>query len=230
MNDVSLNQTSLLEQNFIIARLACLVVLALSVMALILINANSLLFPGSSVTTYLVVTAIASSLSVCVLPLRSGIQARYAWIVSGLGLLLLIYSKTLEPPMGDSAMLTSLWAQLFFLSRPIALGLAIAACVGYLLHAFGRDARLESHSHLLSLLAGTAFLGGEIAGSYWAFIGWGRSWSWSGHFFFSALTYLLFILVFHLPKAWFANGKALALGKAAVLGFICVLMLGYRLL
>lgn len=229
MNDVSLNQTSLLEQNFIIARLAGLVVLALSVMALILINANSLLFPGSSVTTYLVVTAIASSLSVCVLPIRSGIQARYAWIVSGLGLLLLIYSKTLEPPMGDSAMLTSLWAQLFFLSRPIALGLAIAACVGYLLHTFGRDARLESHSHLLSLLAGTAFLGGEIAGSYWAFIGWGRSWSWSGHFFFSALTYLLFILVFHLPKAWFANGKALALGKAAVLGFICVLMLGYRL-
>ncbi len=229
MKGVSLNQTSTLEQRFIAARLASVVVFALAVTALTLINANSLLFPGSSVTTYLVVTAIVGSLAACILPIRNVLQARYAWIVSSFALLLLIYSKTLEPPMGDSAMLTSLWAQLFFLSRPIALGLAIAACVGYLLHAFARDLRLESHSHLLSLLAGTAFLGGEIAGSYWAFIGWGRSWSWSGHFFFSALTYLLFILVFHLPKAWFANGKALALGKAAVLGFICVLMLGYRL-
>ncbi|ABV88840.1 hypothetical protein [Shewanella pealeana] len=229
MNDVSLKQAKSFEQGFIAARLVSMVLLALSIMTLILINANSLLFPGSSVATYLVVTAIVSLLAVCILPIRSSLQANYVWSVCVLALLLLIYSKTLEPPIGDSAMLTSLWAQLFFLSRPIALGLAIAGCVGYLLHAFARDPRLENHSHLLSLLAGTAFLGGEISGSYWAFIGWGRSWSWSGHFFFSALTYLLFILVFHLPKAWFANGKALALGKAAVLGFICVLMLGYRL-
>ncbi|ABZ78162.1 conserved hypothetical protein [Shewanella halifaxensis HAW-EB4] len=230
MSDISFKQAKEFEQGSLAARLANIVLLALAVMTLALINANSLLFPSSSVTIYLVVSAIVSLVSLCGLSIQSRLQANYVWAVCFIALLLLGYSQTLEPPTGDSAMLTSLWAQLFFLSRPIALGLAIAACLGYLLHAFWRDTRLESHSHLLSLLAGTAFLGGEIAGSYWAFIGWGRSWSWSGHFFFSALTYLLFILVFHLPKAWFPNGKGLAMGKAAVLGFICILMLGYRLL
>ncbi|MCG9728608.1 hypothetical protein L1D44_01900 [Shewanella sp. Isolate13] len=229
MSDLSLKQSKELEQSSLAARLANIVLLALAVMTLSLINADSLLFPSSSVMTYLVVTAIVSLVCLCGFSIKTRLQANYVWAVTFVALLLLGYSQTLEPPTGDSAMLTSLWAQLFFLSRPIALGLAIAASLGYLFHGVWRDTHLESHSHLLSLLAGTAFLGGEIAGSYWAFIGWGRSWSWSGHFFFSALTYLLFILVFHLPKAWFANARALGMGKAAVLGFICVLMLGYRL-
>ncbi|EDQ00268.1 hypothetical protein [Shewanella benthica] len=230
MSDTSLKPVITPFMVILTARLVNIVLFALAVMILSLINSNCLLFPGSSVTTYLVVSAIVSLASLCCLHLTNRLQAHYVFIVCFIALLMLGYSQTLEPPKGDSAMLTSIWAQLFFLSRPIALGLAIAAFVSYSIQALRNDADLDSHCHLLSLLAGTAYLGGEIAGSYWAFIGWGASWSWSGHFLFSALTYLLFVLVFHLPKVWFSNPSALTMGKAAVLGFTCVLMLGYRVL
>jgi hypothetical protein len=229
MSHLSVSSVASSNQITLVARLSNIVLLSIAVMILTLINANSILFPGSSVMTFLVVSTIVVLLSFCCLKLTNRLQANYGFTLCFIVLLMLGYSQALEPPKGDSAMLTSIWAQLFFLSRPIALGLAIAAFVGFIIQALHSEADLESHCHLLSLFAGTAFLGGEIAGSYWAFIGWGRSWSWSGHFFFSAFTYLLFILVFHLPKAWFANARALALGKGGVLGFICVLMLGYRL-
>ncbi|MCT8986631.1 hypothetical protein [Shewanella phaeophyticola] len=211
-------------------RLANVALLGLAIFILTLINTNSLLFPASSEMVYLVATALVCMLSLVFLSLQNRAQINYVFTLCAISLAMLMYSQMLTPPKDSSAMLTSIWAQLFFLSRPLALGLAIAGCLGYLIQALRSDANLESHSHLLSLFAGTAYLGGEIAGSFWHFIGWGRSWSWSGHFFLSALTYLLFILVFHIPKAWFSNANALCMAKAAVLGFISLLMLGYRLL
>ncbi|WOT04598.1 hypothetical protein [Shewanella youngdeokensis] len=230
MNDTSINSVAPPIKVAHAARVVSITLLLLAIVTLYGVNASSRLFPASSDTIYLLVTAIVSLLSLCCLRFSNRVQAHYAIAVSAVALLMLAAMQIFEPPKGDSAMLTSIWAQVFFLSRPVALGLAIAALVGYLFQTKRIDARLDSHCHLLSLLAGTAFLAGEIAGSYWAFIGWGRSWSWSGHFFFSALTYLLFILVFHLPKAWFPNARALAMGRAAVLGFISLLMLGYRVL
>ncbi|GGP37252.1 hypothetical protein [Shewanella saliphila] len=230
MNDTSLRSIATAGKTRLSIRFINVALFGLAILILTLINANSLLFPASSEIVYLVATALVCLLSVVFLSLQNRAQINYVFILCAIALAMLMYSQMLTPPKDSSAMLTSIWAQLFFLSRPLALGLAIAGCLGYLIQAIRSEANLESHSHLLSLFAGTAYLGGEIAGSYWAFIGWGRSWSWSGHFFLSALTYLLFILVFHIPKAWFSNASALYMGKAVVLGFISLLMLGYRLL
>lgn len=207
-----------------------LTLLVCTALILVQLKINNLLFPASSDVAYLVVAVLACMASTFFLNIQNRLQTNYIFSLCLIAIVMLIYSQTFESPKGDGAMLTSIWAQLFFLSRPAALGLAISTFVGYLLQVYRRDGKLESHCHLLSLLAGFAYLGGEIAGSYWAFIGWGRSWSWSGHFFVSAFTYLLFILVFHLPKAWFINPKQRAIGKATVMGSICLLMLGYKLL
>jgi hypothetical protein len=230
MSETSLRSIGIASKMRLSVRLANVVLLGLAVFILILINNKSLLFPASSEIIYLVATALICLLSVVFLSLQNRAQINYVFVLSVTALAMLLYCQMLTPPTESSAMLTSVWAQLFFLSRPLALGLAIAGFVGYVIQALRSDANLESHCHLLSLFAGTAYLGGEIAGSYWAFIGWGRSWGWSSHFFLSALTYLLFILVFHIPKAWFSNASALCMGKAVVLGFISLLMLGYRLL
>ncbi len=230
MNETSFRTVRSTSKMKISLRLANVGLLSLAIAKLILINTNSLLFPASSEMVYLVVTALVCVLSVVFLSLQNRAQINYAFVLCAIAIVMLIYSQMLAPLRDSGAMLTSVWAQLFFLSRPVALGLAIAGGLGYLIQALSNGSSLDSHSHLLSLFAGTIYLGGEIAGSYWAFIGWGRSWSWSGHFFLSALTYLLFISVFHIPKAWFSSASALCMAKAAVLGFISLLMLGYRLL
>lgn len=230
MSDTSITPVAKRIKVSLMARWLNIALLALAIIVLFDAIQVSVFFPSGSETAYLIVGAIVSLIALLGLNLTNSLRVKYVFIVCFIALLLLGYSQTLEPPTGDSAMLTSIWAHLFFLSRPIALGFALAALVGFIIQSRHSDARLDRHSHLLSLLAGTAFLAGEIAGSYWAFIGWGKSWSWSGHFFFSALIYLLFVLVFHLPRVWFPNSSALSMGKAGVLGITCALMLGYRVL
>lgn len=142
---------------------------------------------------------------------------------------LLAITTGYNAPEEASAILTYLWAQLFFLSRPLTLGLVSAAAIGYWLLYHRRDQRLQIHCHLLVLLAGLTFLIGEISGSYWAMQGWGRTWGWSSHFFFSALFYLLLMLVFHFPRKWLRTLKQLNLAKALLLTGIAALQVGYRL-
>ncbi len=213
-----------------LCRLCVIFILAIVFVELWFVNLQSMLFPSSSVTVYLLVTSGVLLFAVSMISITGSLHRwflLFACFLAGGGLILCNYQLA---PSGDSAMLTSVWAHLFFLSRPIALGCGIAAFIGYLIQIYHSDPRLENLSHILSLIAGTSFLGGEIAGSYWAFIGWGKSWSWSGHFFFSALIYLLFILVFHLPKSWCRHARSLYIGRAIVLGVTSSLMLGYKLI
>lgn len=195
-----------------------------------LIQLSTPFFPSSSQSMFVLLTCLIILLSVFTLNLSLINHVYCGFTLCFIALILIGIHQVIEPPKGDSSMLSSIWAQLFFISRPVALGLAITGCIGFIYQSVNKNSNLEAHCHLFSLLAGTTFLAGEIAGSYWAFIGWGKSWSWTGHFYVSALTYLLFILVFHLPKAWFNSPEKLAMGKASVLGVISAFMLGYKLI
>ncbi|MBR9726904.1 hypothetical protein ACFOD0_08430 [Shewanella intestini] len=177
---------------------------------------------------FLLSSSLMMLLSLLPFKITDQYQLKFALIICFIVAVFLGYQYTFDIPTSNSAMLLPIWSQLFFLSRPVAVGFGIAACVGYLLQSRNKDYHLDNHCHMLSLLAGTAFLVGEVAGNFWAFLGWGKSWGWTGHFYVSALTYLLLVLVFHLPKAWFNSASRLALGKAVLLGFICLLILGYK--
>ncbi|WP_051202067.1 hypothetical protein [Ferrimonas senticii] len=186
-------------------------------------------FPMSSTLMLLLIGALMLLLSGQLSLSASGVSRQYRYGCSAAALVLLALASRYSAPDEASSVLTYLWAQLFFLSRPLTLGLVLAAAIGYLLLIKQRDQRLQIHCHLLALLAGLAFMCGEVAGSYWAMQGWGRTWSWSSHFFFSALFYLLLILVFHFPRQWLRSQKQLNLAKALLLLFIALLQVGYRI-
>ncbi|TKB58687.1 hypothetical protein [Ferrimonas aestuarii] len=187
-------------------------------------------FPVSSTQCLLLISAgLLCALSV--LPLAGGrAHRKFLMVTAGVALALLVIAASFTTPSETSAMGDYLWAQLFFLSRPLTLGCVIASAVGYWLLQSHPDSELSFNCHLLALLSGTLFLAGEIAGSYWAMQGWGHSWSWSSHFFFSALFYLLLILVFHFPTRWMRTQQQQNRAKAMLLSFIALLQLGYRLL
>lgn len=52
-----------------------------------------------------------------------------------------------------------------------------------------------------TLLGAAVFLAGEVAGSWWAFEGWGDPWRWSRGFLFAGAMFLLSMLPLHLPAA-----------------------------
>ncbi|WP_051252569.1 hypothetical protein [Ferrimonas kyonanensis] len=197
---------------------------------LVHLSLSSPQFLYSSTLALLLISAALLS-GIAMRPLaRPDLLRTYRLISATLGVLLLLLASGFSAPTDTSAMGDYLWAQLFFLSRPLSLGCVIAAAIGYGLLPSRSDAKLAHCSHLLALTAGTLFLAGEIAGSYWAMQGWGHSWSWSNHFFFSALLYLLLVLVFHFPHRWFRGSRRQQMAKALLLSFIALLQLGYRLL
>ncbi|GAA4875998.1 hypothetical protein [Ferrimonas pelagia] len=164
-------------------------------------------------------------------PLRQPtLQRRLTLGALSMATILLIISTFVVPHSSDNIMLTYLWAHLFFVSRPLAVGFALISAWGLYLTATVRHRRLQEISEIYALLAGTLFLGGEIAGAWWAFEGWGRSWGWSDNFMFSAMVYLMLILAFHLPRTVLRKRAHHNLAQAAVLALTALTLVGYRIL
>ncbi|QIZ78677.1 hypothetical protein [Ferrimonas lipolytica] len=218
--------------------------LLLCLISLAYLDAATLLYPFSC--TLFMLLATATVVLICTLmPLKSfspchcqqhhcdpsrKLNGRLQLHSTNASLILLLISAFYSVPLDNSSMLTYVWANLFFLSRPLAMGCALVAAIGYALLYSADSQRLAARCHQLALLSGVLFLSGEISGSYWAAQGWGHSWSWSSHFFFSALIYLLLNLVFHFPPRWLATKQKMYAAKGSLLGFIVVVQLGYRLL
>ncbi len=118
-----------------------------------------------------------------------------------------------EPYRNESFMMGYLFAQLFFLSRPLSLGLTLFA-LGGARDCLGKDPSpgMLFQSQKAALLAGLIFLGGEISGCYWGFMGWGTTWRWSGNFYFSAMIFVLYMMALHVPRSLFPSARAYAWG------------------
>lgn len=123
--------------------------------------------------------------------------------------LLVLCSVLPEPAHHNTFMLNYVFAILFFVSRPLCLGLTLFAMAG-IADCLQRehDLRVAHISKDMVYLASTVFLAGEIAGSYWGFVGWGTTWRWSGNFFFSAMLFVLYMVALHIPRKFFSNQKA----------------------
>ncbi|MBW3138120.1 hypothetical protein KUV56_01110 [Ferrimonas balearica] len=184
------------------------------------------LYPASSERVFLAGAALAMLLFAQLLPNRTPAN-HVAWATLVMALTLWLIACGKGQPPGDNVMLIPLSAQLFFFSRPLSIGLCLLAALTLLTSR--DDKALTQLGRWYALVAGIAFLGGEIVGSFWSFYGWGRTWSWSAHFFFSALVYLLLILVFHLPKRWLGRERDMALAQAALVAAIALTNLGYKL-
>lgn len=115
--------------------------------------------------------------------------------------LLALASMVPDPVRHDSFMMTYIFAILFFLSRPVSLGLTLYALAGmaHLLIGDGKDRRVRHTAKDAAFFASILFLGGEIVGCYWGFMGWGTTWRWSGNFQFSAMLFVLFMVSLHVP-------------------------------
>ncbi len=138
-------------------------------------------------------------------------------------------SLLIEEHFHDSFMMGYLFAKLFFLSRPLSLGLTLFALGGAansLLKADEHDlAMISEQSKNAAFLAAIIFLGGEICGCYWGFMGWGTTWRWSGNFYFSAMLFVLFMVSLHVPRSVFSSTKAWNFGFSIPLIVIAIAMM-----
>lgn len=129
-------------------------------------------------------------------------------------LLLALVSLIPDQVRHDSFMMTYLFAILFFLSRPLSLGFTLYSLAGmaHLITDKKADNRMLKTSKDAALIASILFLGGEIVGCYWGFMGWGTTWRWSGNFQFSAMLFVLFMVSLHIPATLFRTrfGRNLA--------------------
>lgn len=113
-----------------------------------------------------------------------------------------------EPVHHDTFMMKYLFAVFFFLSRPLSAGCTAFAIAGFFdCWSRGNDNRVAHISKDMALLASTIFLAGEIAGSYWSFVGWGTTWRWSGNFYLSAMIFVLYMVSVHIPRTLFTTTK-----------------------
>jgi hypothetical protein len=137
-------------------------------------------------------------------------------------------SLLIEERFHDSFMMGYVFAKLFFLSRPLSLGLTFFALGGVannLLKADEHDhAMILKQSKNAAFLAAIIFLGGEICGCYWGFMGWGTTWRWSGNFYFSAMLFVLFMVSLHVPRSLFSSTKAWNFGFSIPLIVIAIAM------
>lgn len=127
----------------------------------------------------------------------------------------------------DSFMMGYIFAKLFFLSRPLSFGLTLFALAGAWDACFTSErlrAEVLCQSRQAALLGGLIFLGGEISGCFWGFMGWGTTWRWSGNFYFSAMLFVLYMVALHVPRSVFSTAKAKALGFFSPLAVISLAM------
>jgi len=138
-------------------------------------------------------------------------------------------SLVIEDSPHDSFMMGYIFAKLFFLSRPLSLGLTLFALGGAATSIFlkmdeNADGMILAQSKNAAFLAAIIFLGGEICGCYWGFMGWGTTWRWSGNFYFSAMLFVLFMVSLHVPRSLFPSVKAWNLGFSIPLAVIALAM------
>lgn len=113
-----------------------------------------------------------------------------------------------EPVHHDTFMMKYIFAVLFFLSRPLSVGCTAFAIAGLFDCLYrGNDNRVAMISKDIALLGATLFLAGEIAGTYWGFVGWGTTWRWSGNFYLSAMLFVFFMVSLHIPRTLFTTSK-----------------------
>lgn len=150
---------------------------------------------------------------------RSG-STRPLW--SGCFLLLLALCALVpETAPHDTFMMRYIFAIIFFLSRPLSIGCSCFAIAGALdCLGRGNDERVSHISKDMVFLASTLFLAGEIAGSYWSFVGWGTTWRWSGNFYFSAMIFVLYMVALHIPRALFTTHRTYLTAFVLPLGCI----------
>ncbi|PIE56380.1 MAG: hypothetical protein CSA34_04690 [Desulfobulbus propionicus] len=124
-------------------------------------------------------------------------------------LLLAMASLVNESVRHNPFMMTYIFAILFFLSRPFSLGCTLYALSGMacLLTTDKTDTRIRRTSKDATFAASIFFLGGEIVGCYWGFMGWGTTWRWSGNFLFSAMFFVLFMVALHVPPHVFRSRR-----------------------
>lgn len=133
----------------------------------------------------------------------------------------------------NTFMMTYAFAVLFFLSRPLSLGLSLYALGGAadcLLRGVGLYDNIWATSKDTAFLAAIIFLGGEIAGCFWGFMGWGTTWRWSGNFYFSAMIFVLFMVSLHTPRSLFSTKKTYILGFTIPLVAIVLAMMFSKVL
>lgn len=99
---------------------------------------------------------------------------------------------------------------LFFQLRMLAMALFIYA-ISLNLNAFLDRKSVQKRKLFLklgrnfTLLGASAFLGGELFGSFWALNGWGDPWRWSKGFFAATVMFLLSMLAGHIPSKYLKN-------------------------
>ena len=148
---------------------------------------------------------------------------------NGIWLLLLAFvSLVPDQVRHDSFMMTYLFAILFFLSRPLSLGFTLYSLAGmaHLIVDKEADNRILKTSKDAALVASILFLGGEIVGCYWGFMGWGTTWRWSGNFQFSAMLFVLFMVSLHIPATLFRTrlGRNLAFSLPLLGVSLCLVL------
>ncbi len=141
-------------------------------------------------------------------------------------LLLAVASLVPESVRHDPFMMTYIFAILFFLSRPLSLGCTLYALSGmaHLLTTDSSDTRMRRTSKDAAFAASIFFLGGEIVGCYWGFMGWGTTWRWSGNFLFSAMIFVLFMVSLHVPSHLFRSRRMSDIVFSSPLLLITLLM------
>ncbi len=148
---------------------------------------------------------------------------------NGIWLLLLALASLVPDKVPhDSFMMTYVFAILFFLSRPLSLGFTLYSLAGmaHLLEAGEADNRILKTSTDTAFIASIFFLGGEIVGCYWGFMGWGTTWRWSGNFHFSAMLFVLYMVSLHIPPTLFRTrrGQHLAFSLPLLCIALCLVL------
>lgn len=160
-------------------------------------------------------TLSAMTLLICQIVSLKKDRGSIRYIINAIWLILLGASSLVtEEYRHDSFMMTYGFAILFFLSRPLTIGFCLHAISGGL-NCLKQDQktnkRILGTSKDAAFLAAIVFLGGEIAGCYWGFMGWGTTWRWTGNFFYSAMVFVLLMIPLHIPRTVFKSHKSYVL-------------------
>jgi hypothetical protein len=105
---------------------------------------------------------------------------------------------------------------LFFYLRNSAAGLIALAISCFMMTLFPKNTAESEAAHLFhgrnfTLLGAGFYMAGEVAGSWWAFEGWGDPWRWSRGFLLAGAMFLLAMLPLHLPPPYRKHPKITAL-------------------
>ncbi|PHR29872.1 MAG: hypothetical protein COA36_03185 [Desulfotalea sp.] len=169
------------------------------------------LYSLSGIVPTCTIAAIILGLCQCI-TLHYDSSSKRPFFTALLLLSLVLASLVPDEAFHDSFMMTYIFAVLFFLSRPFSLGFTLFSLAGMAdilttKSNTGNNSRMSKTSKDAAFMASIIFLGGEIIGCYWGFLGWGTTWRWSGNFQFSAMLFVLFMVSLHIPATLFRTKR-----------------------